>query len=300
MSAAQPPRVVVVTRPTDWQALVERHGTPQQARFFLEGRGQRAAEVEERHQRFLEALQRVLQAVPLQWRRSQVTRADLAAFVFEPADLVLALGQDGLVANVARYLDGQLVLGVNPDPESVDGILVRHSPAAVPDLLRAAAAGRCRTEARTMAEARLDDGQRLLALNEVFVGNRTHQSARYQIRLGDQEERQSSSGLILATGTGATGWARSIDLQRRAHVGLPQPTDCKLAFFVREAFPSRTTGTRLDGGELAAGESLEVVSEMNEDGVIFGDGIELDRLDFAWGRTAVLGVAGERLQLVAG
>jgi len=300
MTAPQPPRVVVVTRPTDWQALLERHGTAQQARFFLGSSGQRSAEVEERHRRFLAAHERVLQAIPLAWRRSQVTRADLAAFVFEPADLVLALGQDGLVANVARYLDGQLVLGVNPDPQSVDGILVRHSPAAVPELLRAAAAGRCPTEARTMVEARLDDGQRLLALNEVFVGHRTHQSARYQIRRGDQEERQSSSGLILSTGTGATGWARSIDLQRRAQVGLPQPTDRRLAFFVREAFPSRTTGTRLDGGVLEAGESLEVVSEMNEDGVIFGDGIELDRLDFAWGRTALLGVAGERLRLVAG
>jgi NAD kinase len=298
MTAGRLPRVVVVTRPTDFQALVAGHGTRAQARFFLERRGQRLEEVEERHLRFEEALLRVLQAIPLEWRRSRVTRDDLAAFVFEPADLVVPLGQDGLVANVAKYLDGQLVLGVNPDRASVDGVLVRHSPGAVAELLHEAAAGRCRVETRTMVEARLDDGQRLLALNEVFVGHRTHQSARYRISVAGRAERQSSSGLIVSTGTGATGWARSIQLQRRASVVLPRPAERKLVFFVREAFPSRTTGTDLDGGSLDAGESLEVVSEMNEDGVIFGDGVEMDRLDFAWGKTAVVAAAEERLQLV--
>ncbi len=34
------PRVVVVTRPSDYQALLARHGTHEQARFFLETRGQ--------------------------------------------------------------------------------------------------------------------------------------------------------------------------------------------------------------------------------------------------------------------
>lgn len=41
-------------------------------------------------------------------------RGDLDRFLFEPDDIVLALGQDGLVANVAKYLDGQPVIGSNP------------------------------------------------------------------------------------------------------------------------------------------------------------------------------------------
>jgi hypothetical protein len=149
-----------------------------------------------------------------------------------------------------------------------------------------------------MVEAVLDDGQRLLALNEVFVGHRSHQSARYRILLDGREERQSSSGIIVASGTGATGWARSINGERRRALRLPAATDRTLAFFVREPFPSVATGVSIDGAELAAGGALEIVSEMEEGGVLFGDGIEEDRLEFAWGLRARVAVADRRLRLV--
>lgn len=294
------PRVVLVTRPTDYESLIVRHGTREQARFFLETRGQALEEVEERHRRFEAALLRVSQAVPVRWRRSRVDRADLSRFVFEPADVVVALGQDGLVANAAKYLSGQPVIGINPDPERYDGVLVPHAPKAAPALLAAATRGECATEDRTMVEATLDDGQRLLALNEVFVGHTTHQSARYRIRCGPRDERHSSSGLIVATGTGATGWAHSIHQQRRLEVALPAATDRRLAFFVREPFPSVATGTSVQDGLLAEDEALEVTSEMNEGGTLFGDGIEDDRIAFTWGMRVRLAVARERLRLVTG
>lgn len=298
MALGKLPRVVLVTRPTDYQALLVAHGTREQARFILEERGQHIEEVEDHHQRFEQALGTVLHAIPLKWRRSRLDRSDLSAFVFEPEDLVVALGQDGLVANVAKYLDGQRVLGLNPDSERVDGVLVKHPPEAAMDLLHDAANGGGAVESRTMVEATLDDGQRLLALNEIFVGHSSHQSARYRLHLGSHEERHSSSGLIVATGTGSTGWARSVHLEHHSPFALPKPTDPELAFFVREAFPSRATGTSITEGLLPAGEQVLVVSEMNEQGVIFGDGMEADRIAFPWGTTASIRVASERLNLI--
>ncbi len=292
--------MVLVTRPSDYERLLYRHGTREQARFFLETRGRSIEGVEERHRRFESALQEVLTAIPVKWRFSRVDRSDLDRFVFEPQDLVVALGQDGLVANTAKYLDEQLVIGVNPDPEAYDGILVRHPPRATARLLAAAVSGRVEVEARVLVEAEVDDGQRLLALNEIFVGHRSHQSARYSLSFQGRSERQSSSGLIVATGTGSTGWARSILLQRETRLELPAPSEPRLAFFVREAFPSRATGTSLVDGSVEEGEMLEVVSEMNENGVLFGDGIEEDRLDFGWGMRATLRIAAPRLRLVRG
>ncbi len=293
------PRVVVVTRPTEFESLLARHATRGQARFFLEMRGQCIEPVEQRHQRFLRARHRVIEAVPRTWRRTSVTRADLDRFLFEPEDLVVVLGQDGLVANTAKYLRGQQVIGLNPDPTCYDGVLVQHSPAATADLLAAAHAGRAAVQSRTMVEAVLDDGQRLIALNELFVGHASHQSARYDIACGGMSEAHSSSGVIIATGTGSTGWARSINRCRAESLDLPRPTDPMLAFFVREAFPSIATGVELCQG-LLRDESLALTSRMNDGGVIFGDGIEDDRLAFSWGRTVTIGVAPALLNLVCG
>jgi hypothetical protein len=199
---------------------------------------------------------------------------------------------------VAKYLDGQAVIGINPLPDVFDGVLVPHRAEAAPDLIAGVAQRRVELEHRTMAEAKLDDGQRLLALNEVFIGHRTHQSARYRLAVAGDEERHSSSGLIVSTGTGATGWARSINLSRGSVLDLPKPEDKRLAFFVREAFPSVATGTDVTCGLIERGKALAVVSEMNEDGVIFGDGIEDDHLDFAWGQHVQVQVAHSSLSLV--
>lgn len=292
------PRAVLVWRKTDYQLLLEEHATEGQARFFLHTRGQSLDPVKGRHERFLADRARVAAAIPPSWRRASVERSDLSRFLFEPDDVVVALGQDGLVANLAKYLHGQPVIGVNPEPERYDGILVPCAAAEVGDLFGGAPRGDVICEERTMVEARLDDGQRLVALNEIFVGHRSHQSARYELALADRVESQSSSGVIITTGTGATGWARSICRGRATAVELPAPRDPRLAFFVREAFPSVATGVSVTDGVLDEGRALEVTSRMNGGGVVFGDGIESDHLAFDWGVRVTITVAAERLRLV--
>jgi NAD kinase len=296
--SSKAPRVVVVARPTEYEQLLVRHGTRAQAAFFLKTRGQDLAALDARHQKQAEALHEVLSAIPTRWRRSLLERRNLARFVFEPEDVLVAVGQDGLIANMAKYLSGQRVIGINPDPSSYDGVLARHRASAARELLVSTQAGTLELELRTMVQVSLDDGQRLLALNEIFLGHRAHQSARYRIRAHGVEERQASSGTIVATGTGATGWARSIQRERREPLPLPGACTPELVFLVREAFPSVSTGTSLTQGHLGEDEALELVSEMNEAGVVFADGIEDDRIEFPWGMRARISLANERLALV--
>lgn len=292
------PRVVFVHRRSEYDELLARHSTRGQAEFFLRTRGRDLAELDERHAAQQRALRLAGAAVPSDWRRAAVEREDLARFPFEAGDLVVVLGQDGLVANTARYLDQQPVIGVDPQVDRNAGILVPHRVEAVAPLLLAVHRGRALVERRTTVEARTDDGQRLVALNEVYVGHPGHQSARYAVQApGSSEEHQSSSGVLVGTGTGATGWCRSLWLERRSPLALPAPCDPSLVWFTREAWPSPSSGTTCTEGLLARGS--ELVLTVETDGlVVFGDGMEHDRLELAWGQRVTVGAGAGQLVLV--
>ncbi len=291
------PRVVVVHRQTEFDELVARHGTPGQAAFFLSTRGRSMDEVKQRHQLTTEGLDAVAAAIPSDWRRGRVERGDLSRFAFDPGDIVVVVGQDGLVANVAKYLDGQIVIGVDPEPGRNAGVLVRHEPGKVADLLRRAVRANQACDLLTMVTATADDGQTLTALNELFLGHPSHQSARYALVTRTGTEHQSSSGVLVGTGTGATGWLASVARERSSPPGMPGPADAALCWFVREAWPSRATGTTLTSGRFEAGETLALVAET--DGlVVFGDGIEADALTLRWGQRVEVGVAERTLRLI--
>ena len=106
------PRCVLIERPTEYQELLARHGTRDQARFFLAQRGQRIEDLALRHDQHRRHHQQVLAATPPEWRRASLQRGDLDRFLFEPDDVIVVLGQDGLVANVAKYLGEQPVIGL--------------------------------------------------------------------------------------------------------------------------------------------------------------------------------------------
>jgi hypothetical protein len=294
------PRAVVVHRRSELDELVDRHGTMRQAEFFLDTRGQRISDVVARHERSEAARRTVSSAIPIDWRRGEVERSELHSFAFAPDDVVIVVGQDGLVANVAKYLRGEVVIGVNADLERNPGVLVPHAPEATARLLRLAT-GATRgglLERRTMVQAVTDDGLRLSALNEVYVGTPNHQSARYRLSVpGDAVEEQSSSGVLVGTGTGSTGWCGSLWLEHHSAFALPRPEDAELVWFVREAWPSPATGVSLTEGLLGVDAAVSITS-LSDGLVVFGDGIEGDRIVLGWGQSVVVARSAHHLSLL--
>jgi len=310
MPAANDRKIVLVTRKTRLEDLIARYLTPAQARFYVEHLGADFSDYEREHEVYHAQRQTTLQVLE-QWGRYQIIeRGFLPNFIFAPDDIVVALGQDGVVANTMKYLDGHPLIGVNPDPARHDGILLPFAPRDLAKLLPDVAAEKRDSQAVTMAEARLSDGQVLHAVNDLFVGARTHVSAVYEIAAGGTTERQSSSGLIVSTGLGSTAWFKSIvtgSLAIAGSFGQPSPPAsydalpwdaAELRFAVREPFPSRYSQTNLVCGRLASEDQLRIRSLMAENGVIFSDGVEADRLDFNAGAEVTIGIAARRGRLI--
>lgn len=242
-------KIVLVTRKTRLEELIERFNTQAQAQFYIEHAGGDFSAYLLEHDAYQRSLETVRRSIETGLKIQVMDRSLVPTYLFSKNDVIVTLGQDGLVANTAKYVNGQPTLAVNPDVERFDGILLPFQPGDLRASLEGTIAGKARVRSVTLAEAKLKDGQRLLAFNDLFVGASTHVSARYRIRFGEKREDHSSSGIIVSTGAGSTGWLSSIFNEtsgiRSFLGGAPvkpiqmEWEDERLLFVVREPFISR-------------------------------------------------------------
>lgn len=305
-------KIVLVTRKTRLEGLVERFNTLGQAKFYIEHSGGDYSLYEREHAAYVSALTQLRSALTRLAKLQEIERGFLPNFLFTPEDVVVTIGIDGLVVNTAKYLDGQPIVAVNPDPKHIDGILLPFNVQTAIPALQNVLAGKVKVRQISMAEAALNDGQRLLAFNDLFIGAKTHVSARYKIKTQEQEEHHSSSGIIVSTGAGSTGWLSSlfnmangmyeVFSRNEKDIELPRiqlkwEAD-QLIFVVREPFVSKTSSAEIVSGLVTPQLSLIIESEMAEGGVIFSDGVEADFLPFNSGAIATISLAKKKTQLV--
>lgn len=304
-------KIVLVTRRTRLDDLLYRYNTVEQARFHVESLGadfEDYLEEDRTYKRQVETTARMLSRLG---RVQALERSFLPNFLFGKDDLVVVIGQDGLVANTLKYVPGRPVMAVNPDPKRYDGILLPFEVKDVSAIGQEVLTAGRPVQAITMAEAVLSDGQRLLAVNDLFIGPASHISARYEIRLDDEVEQQSSSGVIVSTGLGSTGWLKSImagtvGVARALGVAIPSDRQVDgfawdsdyLYYTVREPFPSVTSSTEMVFGKVTHERALQITSAMPQGGVIFSDGLIEDAVSFNAGLTVQIGAAKEKALLV--
>ncbi len=300
---------VIVTRRTRLETLTERFNSRRQAQFYVEHSGGDFADYEKEYDEYHRSLERVRTALSGTIRYTAIDRSFVPAYLFSEKDAVIVVGQDGLVANTAKYALGIPIIAVNPDPERFDGVLLPFNVSDFLPALERVRAGGFQAKRVTMAQALLGDRQRLLAFNDLFIGPRSHISARYSISFKGATEEQSSSGIIVATGAGSTGWLSSLFNMAngiaRAFAGRKDLKGSVLAwdaedlvFVVREPFVSQVSFAGIVAGTIGRGAELVIESHMPSEGVIFSDGVETDFLRFNSGAVARIGVAPEQALLV--
>lgn len=322
-------KIVLITRKTRLEGLIERFNTKSQARFYIsqneahaQRKGKGAVEkkkrdgegsfalYEQEHETYYEAVETLKKSLRRLGKVQDFERGFLPNFVFAPTDLVVTIGIDGLVVNTAKYLTGQPLIAVNPDPAHIDGVLLPFDVAEAPRAVQRTLGGSANILPISMAEARLNDGQTLLAFNDLFIGAKTHVSARYQIRWGHRTEAHSSSGIIVSTGVGSTGWLSSMfnmanglleqfsgGAESMERATLPWQAN-ELLFVVREPFLSKTSQIGIVSGRVRPQHPLIIASQMADNGVIFSDGVESDFLAFNAGSIATIGLAERKTNLV--
>ncbi len=303
-------KIVVISRETRMQELIARFNTKAQAAFYIKHSGANFNEYQEEDDAYQRSLETIHTQIDIGLQIQFVDRKYISNFIFTEKDIVLVVGQDGLLANVAKYATGLPIIGVNPDTSRIDGVLLSSSPNKVRSDLHCVLNNTAEYSAVTLAEARLNDGQKLLAFNDLFIGAKTHISARYRIRYQSESENQSSSGIIVSTGAGSTGWLSSLFNMASGlteFAGGSRISPIKLAwnssnliFVVREPFFSRHSESNIVSGFISQSNSLTIESSMPSEGTIFSDGIESDFINFNSGSIVSISPADQKALVFRG
>jgi NAD kinase len=293
-------KMVVVTRKTRLEELKQKYCTLGQAKFYLEHLGESFTDYEEENHLYTNVINIAVDYLKTISRVQLLERSVLSTYLFSPDDIVIVIGQDGLVANTLKYLNGQPVIAINPMPSVYEGKLLPFLIGELKDIVLQTLSGVVTTDNISMAEVNTNLGQTLLAVNDIFIGPKTHSSARYTLSINEQHEEQSSSGVIISTGLGSTGWFKSIlagargiakqPIQNELTEGFPWASPY-LYYSVREPFPSIKTGCELVFGQISNQSCFSMASKMPENGVIFSDGIEQDAIEFNAGVVAYISMS---------
>lgn len=311
MSRLTENKIVLITRKTRLENLIARYNTIQQAQFYIEHLGSDFSDYLSEDKQYKEVVSYIISTLETLAYVQVVDREFIPNFIFGKEDIVVVVGQDGLVANTLKYLESQPLIGVNPDPKRWDGVLLPFNIWDLEKIVIEVFKKQRKYNEVTLAQVQLNDGQKLYAVNDLFIGQKTHVSARYTIDLNGKKEQQSSSGIIVSTGLGSTGWFKSIlagasgiattcyseKLQLEQKETFSWNSNF-LYYTVREPYPSKWTSANLVFGKIDSKNTFKVLSQMPENGVIFSDGVESDFLEFNSGTEAIVRIADKKGMLV--
>jgi NAD kinase len=298
---------IVVKNKTRLETLIERFNTKAQAKFYIERLGGNFEDYVIEHNTFHASLDKVQKQLSTTIKNKLIERNYLPNYIFTDKNVIVVIGQDGLVANTAKYSKGIPMVAINPDKQRYDGVLLPFDTNNFIYGIEKVVAATYSYQTMSFAMAKLNDGQSLLAFNDLFIGASSHVSARYKISYNKKTEEHSSSGLLVSTKAGSTGWLSSVFNMAYGVAGMfekniklkrPKLDENDLLFAVREPFQSIRTQTGITAGLIRGQNNLVIESLMPVNGVIFSDGIESDFINFNSGTIATIELSDEKARLV--
>jgi NAD+ kinase len=174
-------------------------------RAFMQAGGPEVERMELSHQVQRKAHARVIEALAeADFAVTAISRGEFRSA--EGADLVVTVGGDGTFLHASHAVRGQLMVGVNTDPEASVGFFCTATSFNIDWVLR-----NLDTLPRTTLNrlaVRIDDRPvDELALNDVLYADANPAAVtRYRVEANGKERYLKSSGLLVCTAAGSTGW----------------------------------------------------------------------------------------------
>ncbi len=160
----------------------------------------------------------------------EITTAFLDRVDFNKYNIVICVGGDGTLLRTSYFIEDQLVLGVNSDNANSIGYLLNVSKDNLKQAIAKIAKNKYSVEKRTRINTYKNGKFIGGALNEIFVGHKDpYKVLEYFIGIdGRKSIHMKSSGTLVSTGSGSTGWMHSAGGQDF------DKTSRKLEYLVRE------------------------------------------------------------------
>lgn len=223
-------------------------------------------------------------------------RNELTRKLVRNADLVISLGGDDHFKYVSHFLENEVIAGINSDTFSSEGNLCYFTDAA--DVL-AAIKGKFTVENWTRLQASVNGEKVQKATGDYSLGEYVEQfMSSYAIEYRGDKEEQKSSGVMVMTGAGSSGWGG--DEARYLHPeGIAFPRTARIArFIVKTPHHGKYSGLTMLEGVIEAGEELIVHSLNKRQGIVAVDSLE--NYEFNRPRTAVIKISETPLRVLAG
>ncbi len=194
---------------------------------------------------------------------------ELTTSLTKDKDLIISIGGDEHFKYVYHnMLSDKLILNIRSDNLKSEGALSTCNRFNLDKMVKQIHNSSYIVDKWVTLEADLNNKPIGNAIDTIYIGkNNSTKISRYRIIYRGKEEEQKSSGLLIVTGAGSTGWftsAGGISFNRNARFGR---------FISREIYVGTRTGNSIKHGEFIDNEELEIQSLM-EEGIIEIDSIK--------------------------
>jgi hypothetical protein len=137
-------------------------------------------------------------------------RHDSHRFVFRDDDIVVIFAEDGAFVNIAKFLKSQKVITIATTSRVCGRLMQLSCEEFVNNAKSVLEADISHYEKVSIARAQTSQGQSIEAVNDFLVGHNDQRSSRYSLLVNGKLYDQVSSGVAISTGTGSSGWEKSI------------------------------------------------------------------------------------------